>query len=147
MSVGNSALHPTTGHILDPTPLAAPGNPADQGTAADRSNILHAFLQEADDHPFGFSGLLDQLRNNGLGGHLNQWAEGNPQSISSDDVGQGLGQTILSNIASRAGVSVRVAADELASLLPRTIQQVAPGGRPQSPKVGGLASQVASEVL
>ena len=147
MSVDNSALHPTTGHILDPTPIEASGNPADGAVAGDREAVLHAFLHEADDHQGGLPGLLDQMRNNGLGGHLNQWAQGNPQEITADDVGQGLGETILSAIATRANVSVRVATDALSSFLPRLIEQVAPGGKPAAPVVAGMASRLASEVL
>ena len=142
MSVDNSALHPKTGPVLDPTPLQASANPADEEVAGDRDRVVAAFLHLADQHPGGLTGVLEQFRNNGLGGHLSQWAQGNAQAISPEGVQQGLGEDLLLIIAGGANVSQLVARTVLSAALPKVILNVAPGGKPAAPQVGNLRSQV-----
>lgn len=118
-------------------------------SAADQTAVAGGFIKAADQHPGGLSGILDQLRQNGLGGHVDQWAQGNQQAVAPEQVQQGLGGGLLEQVAQHAGVSPAVASGALAIVLPMLMQHLAPGGQPAAPQgqLGGLASSILGRML
>lgn len=123
MSVDNSAAHPKTGHLLDPTPIAAERNPEEQVAAGDQARVRTSLTHVANQQPQGFQGLLEQFRNNGLTTQAEAWRQGNAEGISVEDVQQGLGEDLLLTIANGAGVSQEVARELLADVLPQVMVQ------------------------
>ena len=120
-------------------------NAAANGVSAeDQSKVAGGFIQTAENHPGGLGGLLDTLRQNGMGEHINQWTQGNQQPVAPEQVQQGMGGGLLEQIASHAGVSPTVASAALAVCLPMLMHHLAPGGQPAAPQgqLGGLASSI-----
>ncbi len=112
-----------------------------QGSAGgpDHSAVSKAFLQEADQHAGGLSGLLNQFRQNGMDQHVNSWmGSGQNQSITPDQVQQGAGSDMISRVATRAGISPGIAKVALSAALPLVISHISQGGKQAMPSQGGL---------
>src|SRR6201986_4130508 len=90
------------------TSIAGGASPEHQGVA----DALSQVLQE---HPGGMDGILNQLKQNGLAEQVESWVgPGTNQSVSPDQVQQGLGAATLETIAQRAGISPTVASEVIA---------------------------------
>ena len=76
----------------------------------------------------GVSEFLGRFRSGGLSNSVSSWLSGNPQAISADDLENGMGQSTVSAIASKAGVPISAASSALAFILPKVIQKIAPSG-------------------
>jgi uncharacterized protein YidB (DUF937 family) len=84
----------------------------------------------------GLAGLVQAFQKNGLGDIVNSWiSTGKNLPISADQVKQGLGGDLLSQIAGKAGLSPDAASSQLASLLPDLVDKLTPNGNIEA---GGL---------
>ncbi|MEZ5236959.1 MAG: YidB family protein [Acidimicrobiales bacterium] len=77
----------------------------------------------------GLGGLLGKLQAGGLEGKAQSWVgTGANEPVDPDELEQALGADTVAEIASEAGVSHQEAKGGLASLLPKLIDGVTPGG-------------------
>ncbi len=78
----------------------------------------------------GLGGLIQAFQKNGLGDIVNSWVStGKNLPISPEQIQQGLGGDLLTQLASQAGVSTEAAGGQLASLLPGLIDKLTPDGK------------------
>jgi len=63
-----------------------------------------------------------------MGDMVSSWLSGGAPTASASQLETALGQDTLSNMASKAGISMSTATSALAFLIPRIVQRVAPGG-------------------
>jgi uncharacterized protein YidB (DUF937 family) len=78
----------------------------------------------------GLSGLVEQLQGKGLGDIVNSWVStGQNLPITSQQVQHGLGTTVISQIASKAGISADDAASTISRLLPQVVDKLTPEGK------------------
>lgn len=146
MATPNFAQNDTVERLVNTESVGRQGNPAQGIAPVDLEAVVRSFLIEADQQVEGFGGLLRQMRNNGLEGHLSHWAQGDLQESTEHDVQQGLGQTLLSSIATRATVEPAVARKVLSQVLPQIVQRAAPGGIPIAPQVGSRGEEIARQI-
>ncbi|HEY0758882.1 MAG TPA: YidB family protein [Acidisarcina sp.] len=112
------------------------------GQAGQQGGVAQALIQTATQHPGGLEGILNGFRQNGMDQHVNSWVNpGENQSITPDQVQQGMGSSMLGEVAQRAGVSPQVAQMALATVLPMVVSHFSRNGQvaPQS-ELGSLAS-------
>jgi len=114
------------------------------GASAEHNGVADALSQVMQEHPGGMDGLLNQLKQNGLGEQVQSWVgSGTNQAVSPEQVQQGLGTSTLENIAQRAGISPQVASGVIAVVLPLVVSHFSNGGQAQQPGgLAGLASQI-----
>jgi len=78
----------------------------------------------------GISGLLDKLRNSGLGQHADSWVgTGQNLPVSPDQLRSAIGPDILNQLASHFGMSPDQASTSLAQVLPELVNQMTPAGQ------------------
>jgi uncharacterized protein YidB (DUF937 family) len=90
-------------------------------------------------------GILNQLKQNGLGEQVQSWVNpGQNQAVSPEQVQQGLGGSMMENIAQRAGISPAMASGVIAVVLPLVISHLSGNsGQPtQQAGLAGLASKI-----
>ena len=107
-------------------------------------------MQALDEHPGGLSGILEQLQQNGMGEHVQNWASGQQPTATPEQVQQGLqGTGLIDNIAAKAGVSPEMTKVVLATILPLVISHFTQGGQQAAPSsgFGGMASQILGKLL
>jgi outer membrane protein OmpA-like peptidoglycan-associated protein/uncharacterized protein YidB (DUF937 family) len=92
------------------------------------TTLLSSLLSFMNEQGGGLSGLLDRFRSTGMGDIVSSWLGGGAPTASATQVETALGRDTLSNMASKAGVSMSTAASALAFMIPRIIQRFAPGG-------------------
>jgi uncharacterized protein YidB (DUF937 family) len=109
------------------------------GASPEHQGVADALSQVMQEHPAGMDGILNQLKQNGLGQQVESWVKpGENQSISPDQVQQGFGSGLLENIAQRAGISPAVASSVIAVVLPLVVSHMS-GNSGQPAQSGGLA--------
>ena len=112
------------------------------GASPEHHGVADALSQVMQEHPGGMDGILNQLKQNGLAEQVESWVgPGTNQSVSPEQVQQGLGATTLENIAQRAGISPTVASGVIAVVLPLVVSHFSNGGQ-QPGGLAGLASQL-----
>ncbi len=147
--------------LLDIIENAAAGN-ANQGAentpgASANAGVMGGLLQALDQHPGGLSGVLDSFRNNGLGDHVQNWANGasgtggvpgNQPASTPGQIEQGLSGTgLIEKVAAKAGVSPEVAKVAMATVLPLVVAHMTSSGQqPPQGGYGGMASQILSRL-
>jgi len=78
----------------------------------------------------GMSGLVDKFKDAGLEDKVQSWiGKGPNQQVSGSEVRQALGDDEVGRIAEDAGVSHDEAAEQIAAVLPQTVDQLSPEGR------------------
>jgi uncharacterized protein YidB (DUF937 family) len=117
------------------------------GASAEHHGVADALSQVLQEHPGGMDGLLNQLKQNGLGEQVQSWVNPGPnQPVSPDQVQHGLGNGMLENIAQRAGISPQVASGVIAVVLPLVVSHFAgnsnSGQTAESGGLAGLASKI-----
>jgi uncharacterized protein YidB (DUF937 family) len=115
------------------------------GASPEHQGVADALSQVMQEHPEGMDGILNQLKQNGLGQQVESWVSpGENKSISPEQVQQGFGSTILENIAQRAGISPAVASGVIAVVLPLVVSHMSGNsGQPaQSEGLAGLAGKL-----
>jgi uncharacterized protein YidB (DUF937 family) len=101
--------------------------------------MADALSQVMQEHPGGMEGILNQLKQNGLGEQVQSWVgPGENKAVTPDQVQQGFGQSMLENIASRAGISPAMASGVIAVVLPLVVSHLS-GNNGQPTQQGGLA--------
>jgi uncharacterized protein YidB (DUF937 family) len=70
----------------------------------------------------GMSGLLDQLRQGGLGDQVSSWCEGAASNVAPEEIRGALGEEHVQAIASRLGISTDDVAQQLSEHLPAMAQ-------------------------
>jgi uncharacterized protein YidB (DUF937 family) len=77
----------------------------------------------------GLAGLVDQLKQKGLGEHVASWVgTGQNMPVSADQVQHALGADTIQQLAAKAGVSPEQTSGGLAHLLPQLIDKLTPDG-------------------
>jgi len=124
------------------------GATSGQSAAAD-PQVASGVVQALQEHPGGIGGLLDALRQNGMGQHIDAWTQGQQQPANPQQVQEALGPTgLIDRAAQKAGVSPQVATMAVTALLPILIRHFAPGGQPApQSQIGNLASGLLSKLL
>ncbi|MFH8369451.1 YidB family protein [Streptomyces sp. NPDC018031] len=75
------------------------------------------------------NGLLEELRDGGLGEQAGSWVgTGENRPISGPELAQALPYQNLDHVARQAGVTPEQAADRLAAALPEAVDKLTPGG-------------------
>lgn len=123
---------------------------AGQGGKDQKANVTGGLMQALNEHPGGLAGILHQFRQNGMDQHVQNWASGQQQTASPDQIQQGLGNTgFIDKVAERAGVSPQTAKVALAAILPVVVSHFTKGGTQPAPQsgFGGMASQVLGRLL
>ena len=109
------------------------------GASPEHHGMADALSQVMQEHPGGMDGILNQLKQNGLGEQVQSWVNpGQNQPVSPEQVQQGFGQGLLENIASRAGISPAMASGVIAVVLPLVVSHLS-GNSGQPTQQGGLA--------
>jgi uncharacterized protein YidB (DUF937 family) len=84
----------------------------------------------------GLAGLVQAFQKNGLGEIVSSWVStGQNLPITPSQIEQGLDGDLLSQLASRAGLSSGAAGSQLAGLLPDVVDKLTPNGKIEA---GGL---------
>jgi uncharacterized protein YidB (DUF937 family) len=116
------------------------------GASPEHHGVADALSQVMQEHPGGMDGILNQLKQNGLGDQVQSWiSPGANQAVSPDQVQQGLGNSTIESIAQRAGISPAVASSIIAVVLPLVVSHFS-GGSGQTAEAGGLAG-LASKIF
>ena len=111
------------------------------GASPEHHGIADALSQVMQEHPGGMDGILNQLKQNGLGDQVQSWiSPGENKSISPEQVQQGFGSSMVDNIAQRAGISPAVATGIISVVLPLVVSHFSGNTQnTQSSGMGGLA--------
>lgn len=92
---------------------------------ADHAKVAGGLLEEMQQHPGGLGGLLQSFQQNGQGGMVQQWSNGQTQPANPTAMEAGLqGTGIIDKIAQRTGLSPTVVKTGLAVTLPILIQHM-----------------------
>ncbi len=109
------------------------------GASAEHNGIADALSQVMQEHPGGMDGILNQLKQNGLGEQVESWIKpGENQAITPDQVQQGFGPSLVNNIAERAGISPAVATGIISVVLPLVVSHFS--GNTQTSQSGGMGA-------
>jgi uncharacterized protein YidB (DUF937 family) len=129
---------------------------ASQLGGGEHAAIGGGLMQELEQRPGGIGAVFQSFKQNGLGGLIQQWAGGQTQPASTDQIEQGFGGTgIVDSIAQRTGMSPTMVKVGLAVLVPLVIRHfvsnghVTPDGQPTgspAPDSGSLLQSVLSKV-
>jgi uncharacterized protein YidB (DUF937 family) len=78
----------------------------------------------------GLTGLVQQFAGKGLGDVVNSWVgTGANLPITPKQVEQGLGSTVISQIAQKSGLPVGDVTSQLSKLLPQVVDKLTPNGK------------------
>ena len=99
--------------------------------------------------PGGLDGLLQKFRTAGLADAVGSWiGTGQNVPIDGDQLTAALGAETIDDVASQVGVPRQEAASELATILPRLIDQLTPDGSvPQGDALPGGFAELAAKFL
>ena len=127
--------------------VGQPSGEGQQPSPEQHTSAAQALMQHFDSQPGGLASLVSQFRQNGMGGHVDNWMSSQPgsqpsQQLQPQQVEQGVGGDALQSIASRAGMSPEMTKIALATALPMLMAHLS-GGSGQLPtqanQGGGLA--------
>ena len=97
-----------------------------QGQGANAIEILEGLVQQHG----GLGGLLDTLRQQGLGSHVDSWiGTGQNMPVDAQHIIDALGQGPLAQLAQRFGIDPQQAAAHIAEILPKAVDHLSPGGQ------------------
>ena len=125
-------------------------NIAGQEGGGQNAKVAGGMMQALDEHPGGLAGIMDHFRNNGMGDQVQNWASGQQQTATPEQVQQGLGNTgFIDQVAAKAGMSPEVTKIAMATVLPILISHFTSGGQQAPPQSGfsGMSSQILSKFL
>ena len=94
---------------------------------ANAKSLLSGLLAFINQQARGLAGLLDRIRDVGLGDSVSSWLGGEAKPISPEGLESALGGRAISTIASKAGLPLVTASSALV-MLPKIVQRVARGG-------------------
>jgi uncharacterized protein YidB (DUF937 family) len=97
-------------------------------------------VQAAIDEHGGIDGLLQKLREGGLGSVVDSWVGTGPnQPVEPQQLGAALGPDTVNRLSSRSGIDIASLLPMLAAFLPMLINHLTPTG--QAPKAGDATNQ------
>jgi uncharacterized protein YidB (DUF937 family) len=103
---------------------------------------LLGLLSPADGQGGGLQGLVQTLKDRGLGDIVSSWVgTGQNLPISAEQLQGGLGANLIGQLASKAGISGEEASAKLAELLPMLVDKLTSDG--QMPESGLLQQGLA----
>lgn len=127
------------------------------GMGGDKTQAAGGVMDAVQQHPGGIGGILQSFQQNGQGGAVQQWASGNTQGASPDQVEQGLGGTgLIDSVAQRTGMSPTMVKGAMAVMLPMIIHHfvssghVTPEGQTTgvpAPETGGLLQSMLGRLV
>lgn len=80
------------------------------------------------------NGLVDRFRSSGLGEKVESWiGMGDNETITRDEIKQGLGEDEIDRLAQESGKSADEVADELSRELPTAVDKATPTGQIATP--------------
>ncbi len=97
------------------------GNPNAQAAGG----LMEAVQQQ----PGGLAGLAQSFQQNGMGGLVQQWTQGQTAPASPEQVQQGVGTGLIDQVAQRTGLSPTMVKGGLAIALPILMHHLAQGGQ------------------
>ena len=121
--------------LMDQLGQAAGGMLGGQGG---QNSLLQAVagLLGKDSSIGGLAGLVQAFQKNGLGEIVNSWVStGKNLQVTPNQIEQGLGSDLLSQLAGKAGLSSGAASSQLAGILPDLVDKLTPNGKDEA---GGL---------
>jgi uncharacterized protein YidB (DUF937 family) len=78
----------------------------------------------------GLSGLVDKLKNSGLGDQVESWiGTGENKAVDAFNLSSALGNNVVQSIASKLGISHDEAAGKVADALPQVVDKLTPNGK------------------
>ncbi|MGL4496756.1 MAG: YidB family protein [Beijerinckiaceae bacterium] len=88
----------------------------------------------------GLGGLLDKLRTGGAAEQVDSWVgTGQNKPLPPKQLGNAIGQTTISELAKKAGISEQELLDQLSQVLPQVVDKWTPQGRlPSRTEFGGI---------
>jgi uncharacterized protein YidB (DUF937 family) len=88
----------------------------------------------------GLSGIIDSLTKSGLGDIASSWVStGANKAIAPDQIMKALGNSHVSEIASKLGISPETVSSTLAKVLPEVVDKLTPDGKLPTPDLLGQA--------
>ena len=127
------------------------------GASGGNTQVAGGMMDAVQQHPGGIGGILQSFQQNGQGGAVQQWANGNTQGASPDQVEQGLGGTgLIDSVAQRTGMSPTMVKGAMAVMLPMIIHHfvssghVTPEGQTTgvpAPETGGLLQSMLGRLV
>jgi len=95
-----------------------------------RNPTVTAVLQMVNNHPGGFSGLLQTFHEKGLGGVASSWVgTGENQTISAEQIQGVIGEDRIKQFAAKVGIPPDQASAKLAEYLPQVVDKLTPNGQ------------------
>ena len=123
---------------------------AGQEGGGQNAKVAGGMMQALDEHPGGLAGIMDHFRNNGMGDQVQNWASGQQQTATPEQVQQGLGNSgFIDQVAAKAGMSPEVTKIAMATVLPILISHFTSGGHQAPPQSGfsGMSSQILGKFI
>ena len=113
------------------------------GSGSETTKVAGGLMEALEQHPGGLGAVLQNFRNNGMGGHVDAMQNGQTPTVSPDQVQTGLqGTGLLESVAAKAGVSPEVAKVAMATVLPMVMAHFAQNGSaPTTGVLGGMLSK------
>lgn len=128
--------------LLDNLESMAAGSMTNSGDNTTR--VAGGLMQALEQHPGGLGAVMQNFRNNGLGGHVDAMQNGQTPGVSAEQLQTGLqGTSLLDTVAQKAGVSPEVAKAAMATVLPMVMAHFAQNGSaPNSNVLSGMLSKI-----
>ncbi len=99
------------------------------GAGGDHAKVAGGLLEAVQQQPGGIGSILQSFQQNGQGGAVQQWSNGNTQAASPEQVEQGLGGTgLIDTVAQRTGLSPTMVKGAMAVMLPMVIHHFVSSG-------------------
>jgi uncharacterized protein YidB (DUF937 family) len=100
------------------------------GMGEEQSSVLHSILGlVGNPEAGGLGGLMDRLREHGLGREADSWVSlGDNLPVTGDQIRDALGGQTVEQLAAQLGRSPAEAAQQLADVLPQMIDKLTPTG-------------------
>lgn len=122
------------------------------GGGGDHAKVAGGLVQELQGQPGGVSGMFQSFQQNGMGGLAQQWAGGQTQSATPEQMQQGLGGTgIIDRISQRTGLPASAVQMGLAAAVPLVIHHFVSNGHMTAdgqptgsaqPEMGGVLQSI-----
>jgi uncharacterized protein YidB (DUF937 family) len=129
--------------LLDSLESLAANSMTSSGSS-DTAKVAGGLMEALQQHPGGLGAVMENFRNNGLGGHVDAMQNGQTPTVTPDQVQTGLqGTDLLNQVAAKAGVSPQVAQEAMSTVLPMVMSHFAQNGSaPDSSALGGMLSKI-----
>jgi len=124
--------------------------------ASPNAQVTGGLMEELQNRPGGLGGLLQSFHQNGMGGQVQQWGQGQTAPADPNQIEQGLGGTgIIDNIAQKTGISPMVVKMGLGVAVPVLIHHLISQGHVDEqgqqtgsqPEMGGMLQSVLGRIL